>query len=96
MTYEKALKDFERVQHLTYFDSNEHKTIADLCYLCLHELDMHSEQEFWHPMADLKALFKFCQKWGPHSTDGLDYVAESKRQFEAGRKHRKSDCYLEV
>jgi len=45
--YDQALKDFAKVQYLTYFEFSEHTTIADLCYLCLHELDLHAEQEYW-------------------------------------------------
>jgi hypothetical protein len=94
MTYQDALKDFSKVQHLTYFEFSEHTSIADLCYLCLHELDLHAEQEYWHTMSDRRALLKFCQKWGPHSTERLDYVAESQRMFDAGRNHKKSDSYI--
>lgn len=91
--YDKALKDFQKVQSLTYFEHSQHTSIADLCYLCLHELDLHAEGEYWHPAASRKALLNFCQKWGPFANEtGLDYVAESKLQFELGRDKKKSDC----
>lgn len=93
--YEQALKDFEgSVIHLTYFEYREHTTIDDLCYLCLHELDLHAEGEYWHPIKERKALLKFCQKWGPHAeAEGkIDYVAESQRQFDLGKSKKKTDC----
>lgn len=96
MSYQDALKDFQKVQHLTYFEVSEHTSIADLCYLCLHELDLHAEQEYWHTITDRKALLKFCQKWGSHSTDGINYVSESQRMFDAGKNYKKSDCYLQA
>ena len=92
--YTEALKDFSKVQHLTYFEFSQHTTIADLCYLCLHELDLHAEQEYWHTMADRKSMLKFCQKWGQYSVEKLDYVIESQKIFDAGRNFKKSDCYL--
>jgi hypothetical protein len=94
MTYDQALKDFAKVQHLTYFEFSEHTKIADLCYLCLHELDLHAEQEYWHKMSDLKALLKFCQKWGPYADEKLDYVSESQKIFDQGRNHKKSDAFI--
>ena len=92
--YEQALKDFSAVQGLTYFEYSEHTTIDDLCYLCLHELDLHAEGEYWHPIKERKALLKFCQKWGPHAeAEGkIDYVSESQRQFDAGKSKKKADC----
>lgn len=90
--YQKALEDFSAVAHLTYFEYGQHTTIADLCYLCLHELDLHAEGEYWHPVKVRQALLRFCKKWGPFAQEGLDYVAESKRQFELGKNKRKEDC----
>ena len=91
--YEQALKDFESsVIHLTYFEYREHTTIADLCHLCLHELDLHAEGEYWHPIKERKALLKFCQKWGPHAEGTMDYATESQRQFYLGNGKKKSDC----
>ena len=83
--YEQALKEFGSVMHLTYFEPGEHTKICDLCYLCLHELDLHAEGEHWHPLKERKALLKFCQNWGQHSTgDAIDYVTESQKQFDLG------------
>jgi len=92
MTYENALKDFMKVAHLTYFEFREHTKISDLCYLCLHELDLHAEGEYWHPASVRRMLLRFLQTWGAYAEDGIDYVAESKRQFEAGKGRKKSDC----
>lgn len=82
-----AFKDFERVMGLTYFDARDHRTLADLCYLCLHELSMHAEGNFNHRLADREALLDFCRKWGRMATQeerGIDYVAEACASFEAG------------
>jgi hypothetical protein len=92
MSYENALKDFGPVAHLTYFEYGQHTTIEDLCYLCLHELDLHAEGEYWHPVKTRQALLRFCKKWGPLAQGGIDYVAESKQQFELGKGKRKEDC----
>jgi len=90
--YQNALEDFGRVAHLTYFEPGQHTSIADLCYLCLHELDLHAEGEYWHPVKERKALLAFCKKWGPLANEGIDYVAESKRQFDLGVNKKKADC----
>jgi len=93
--YEQAIKDFQnRVVNLTYFDSEEHTTVGDLCYLCLHELDMHAEGEYWHPLKDRKALLKFCQKWGAYAYDTINYPQESQRQFDLGKNRKKSEAHI--
>jgi hypothetical protein len=92
--YQKALKDFGGVMFLTYFEYSEHTTIDDLCYLCLHELDLHAEGEYWHPIKERRALLKFCQKWGPHADGRINYVTESKREFDIGLPLKKSDAYI--
>ena len=91
--YQDALKDFGSVSHLTYFEPSEHTRISDLCYLCLHELDLHAEGEYWHPIKERRALLKFCQKWGKYADElGLNYVAESQKQFDLGHNAKKSEC----
>ena len=92
--FENALKDFGAVAHLTYFEYSEHTTIADLCYLCLHELDLHAEGEYWHPVKTRQALLRFCKKWGPLAQESMDYVAEAQKIFDAGRNLKKSDCSI--
>lgn len=93
--YQEALKDFGRVMHLTYFEFREHTTITDLCHLCLHELDLHAEGEYWHPIKERRALLKFCQKWGAHvPDDGLNYITESQKQFDIGLPLKKADAYI--
>lgn len=78
---DKALKDFATVEHLTAFD-NHHNTIDDLCFLCLHELDLHAEGEYQHTLKDRKALLKFCKTWGPAAVgSSLDYAAEAQKVF---------------
>lgn len=91
--FENALNDFGAVAHLTYFEYGQHTTIEDLCYLCLHELDLHAEGEYWHPVKTRQALLRFCKKWGPHiSNSGLDYAEEARKQYAIGRGKRKEDC----
>jgi hypothetical protein len=93
--YQEALKNFGSVMHLTYFEFSEHTTITDLCYLCLHELDLHAEGEYWHPIKERRALLKFCQKWGAYATeDRINYVTESQRQFDIGLPLKKVDAYI--
>jgi hypothetical protein len=40
------------------------------------------------------SIAKFCQKWGPHADGGINYVIESKREFDIGRALKKSDAYI--
>lgn len=84
MTFEKALNQLPDV---CGFDSFSHKTIEDLCYLCLHELDLHAEQEYWHPVAVRKKLLAFCKKYG-------HYAEEAQSMFNAGIGLQKSDAYI--
>jgi hypothetical protein len=84
MTFEKALNSLPNV---CGFDSFSHKTIQDLCYLCLHEPDLHAEQEYWHPVAVRKKLLAFCKKYG-------HYEAEAQAMFTAGNGLKKVDAYI--
>lgn len=91
--YEKALQDFDKVRHLTYFEPSEHVSVADLCYLCLHELDLHAEGEYWHPAPVRRDLLNFCKKWGPLADEkGMDYSSEAQRQYDIGKGKKKADC----
>jgi hypothetical protein len=87
MTYEQALKDFSKVAHVTYFEPTEHTEVSDLCFLCLHELDLHAEGEYWHPVAIRKQLLAFCKKYG-------HYVEEAQQQFNLGKNKNKEDAYI--
>lgn len=84
MDFDKALNDLPDV---CGYDSFSHKTIKDLCYLCLHELDLHAEQEYWHTVAVRKKLLAFCKKHG-------HYQAEAQQQFDLGKHLKKSDAYM--
>lgn len=84
MTFEKALSE---LPDAAGFDSFAHKTIQDLCWLCLHELDLHAEQEYWHPVAVRKKLLSFCKKYG-------FYQDEAQQQFDLGKGFKKSDAYI--
>ena len=76
MTFETALNELPEG---TGFDSFAHKTPEDLAWVCLHELDMHSEGECRIPLTLRKKYYAFCLKWGN------DYIKEeSKDAYEQG------------
>jgi hypothetical protein len=84
MTFKKALA---KLPSVTGFDALVHKTIEDLCWICLFELDLHAEHEYWHPLAVRKQLLNFCKKHGY-------YASEAQEQFNIGRNHCKEDAYM--
>jgi hypothetical protein len=84
MTFKQALN---QLPDGTGFDSFSHTTIEDLCWLCLHELDLHAEQEFWHPVALRRKYLAFCQKHG-------HYADEAQQQFKLGAGLKKADAYI--
>lgn len=86
-SFDAALKDFSKVEHVTYFEPGEHTEISDLCFLCLHELDLHAEGEYWHPIVLRKKLLAFCKKWNY-------YANEAQQQFDLGKSARKCDAYI--
>ena len=84
MTFDKALNELPDV---CGFDSFNHTSIEDLCWLCLHELDLHAEQEYWHTVAVRKKLLAFCKKYGYYAT-------EANAVFILGQGLKKSDAYI--
>ena len=76
MSFEKALKDLPAN---TGYDFFTHKTPEDLCWVCLHELDLHAEGEYKISLKLRKQYLKFIQKYGTPW-----YLAESKRIFDVG------------
>jgi hypothetical protein len=84
MIFEKALSQLPDV---CGYDSFSHKTIQDLCWLCLHELDLHAEQDYWHPVAVRKKLLAFCKKHG-------HYAEEAQTQFTNGNGLKKADANM--
>lgn len=83
MTFDQALN---ALPEGTGFDPMAHKTVADLCYLCLHELDLVAEREFWHPLAMRRKYLKFCEKQG-------HYVDEARAMYNASLNVSREDCY---
>ena len=81
--FESALK---KLPAGTGFDSFAHKTVNDLCWICLHELDMHAEAENFVPVALRRKYVKFCSNYG-------FYADEAEKQFRIGMNVRKSDIY---
>jgi hypothetical protein len=84
LSFEKAL---DALPDVCGFDSFSHKTVEDLCYLCLHELDLHAEREYWHPVAVRKKLLAFCKKFGYYET-------QAQEMFTAGNGFKKADAYM--
>ena len=41
-----------------------HNTVKDLCWLCLHEIDLHQEGEYRHSIKRLKEYRAFINKFG--------------------------------
>ena len=80
-TFEQALKQLPAG---TYYDSFCHKTIQDLCYICLHELDLHAEGEYYQPLAMRKKYLKFIEKFGFH-------VEDARHVFNIGLGKTKAD-----
>jgi hypothetical protein len=54
-----------------------HKTIKDLCWLCLHELDLHAEREYFCPVKTRTKLLNFCIRFGYYSR-------EAQHMFDSG------------
>jgi hypothetical protein len=84
MTFEKAL---DKLPNVCGFDPFSHTTLEDLCWLCLHELDLHAEREYWHPVVVRRKLLAFCKKYG-------HYGAEAQAVFIAGQGLKKADAWL--
>lgn len=84
--YEEALKE---LPDGTSLDASVHTTVEDLCYVCLHELDLVAEGEYWHPMALRRKYLKFCQKYGTDLPMGKStYADEALQMFNAGQANR--------
>jgi hypothetical protein len=86
---ELAKKDFDKVSHYTYFDPMVHSTIEDMTFVSLHELDLHAEGEYWHPIKVRRDLLNFITK---HGSD--NHKNEALRQFNNGKDKRKEDSYI--
>jgi hypothetical protein len=83
-TFKKALN---QLPDGTGFDSFVHKTVEDLCWICLHELDLHAEEEYFVPLALRRQYLSFIRK-------NKFYVKEAEAMFIAGRQVQESDCYI--
>ena len=83
-TFEQALKQLPAG---TYYDEFCHKTIQDLCFICLHELDLHAEGEYYHPLAMRKKYLKFILKFGY-------YTDEAKKVYAIGLGKTKADFFF--
>ena len=84
MTFQTALN---QLPDGTGFDAFDHKTVEDLCWLCLHELDLHAEAEYFVPLALRKKYLAFNRKWG-------FYYKEAQEMFSAGKSVSKADCCI--
>jgi len=84
-----AKKDFGKVSHHTYFDPMVHSTVDDMCFVCLHELDLHAEGEYWHPIKVRRDLLNFISKHGSNH-----HKSEALRQFTNGNGLKKADANM--
>ena len=82
--FDKALKT---LPDSAGFDAFAHKTVEDLCWICLHELDLVAEMEYWLPLAERKRLLKFIEKHGY-------YVDEARRIYKQSLGVTADDCYI--
>ena len=81
--FEKALKTLPQS---VGFDALAHKTVEDLCWICLHELDLVAEREYWLPLAERKRLLNFIEKHG-------HYVDDGRRVYQQSLGVTRGDCY---
>ena len=86
--FETALK---QLPDGTGFDSFTHKNVEDLCWICLHELDLVAEREYWLPIAQRKKLLKFIETYG--KTCDKDYTEEARKIYAQAQGVKKSECY---
>ena len=86
--FETALK---QLPDGTGFDSFAHKTVEDLCWICLHELDLVAEREYWAPVAKRKKFLKFIEKFGPSCA--TDYTEEARKVYAQAQSVQPSECY---
>lgn len=87
--FDKALK---QLPDSVGFDWFAHKTVEDLCFICLHELDMVAEREHWLPLAERKKLLKFIEKFG--KTCEKDYTNEARQMYQQALSVTKGECYI--
>ena len=73
------------------YDPAAHKTVEDLCWICLHELDLVAEEEYWLPLAERKKLLKFIVRFG--KTCKEDYTDEARKMYTRSLNVSKEDCY---
>ena len=81
MEFEAALKVLPEG---TYYEPTVHITLADLCFVCLHELDLHAEGEYFHPLAMRKKYLRFIEKHG-------HYILEGQAMYRLGLGKTKRD-----
>lgn len=84
MEFQKALS---KLPEGTGFDAYSHKTIEDLCWICLHELDLHAEGEYFVPIALRRKYLAFIRKHG-------FYVKQAEEMFAQGKNVSKADCEM--
>ncbi len=82
MEFDTALK---ALPSGTNFDPYSHTAVADLCFVCLHELDLHAEGEYFHPLAMRKQYLNFILKHGHYTNEALTVyrlgLGKTKRDF---------------
>ena len=91
MNKQNTLSEFDKalakLPESAGFDHTVHHTVEDLCWICLHELDLVAEREYWLPVAERKRLMKFIEQHG-------HYVDEAREVFQIAMKATKDECYI--
>ena len=88
--FEKAIN---KLPNSAGYDPLSHKTVEDLCYICLHELDLVAEKEYWLPLAERKRLLKFIEQFG--KTCETDYTDEARKIYAQSLSVSKDECYID-
>tara|TARA_R110000823_G_scaffold24690_2_gene73319 strand:- start:54 stop:347 length:294 start_codon:yes stop_codon:yes gene_type:complete len=87
--FDKALK---ALPPTAGYDPIAHKTVEDLCWICLHELDLVTEEEYWLPLVERTKLLKFIVRFG--KTCKKDYTDEARKMYAKSVNVSKEDCYI--
>jgi len=77
------------------YDPFAHHTVEDLCYICLHELDLVAEREYWLPVAERRRLLRFITRFGrDYQINGHSYADEARMIFNQAASVQPDDCYV--
>jgi hypothetical protein len=83
--FQQALKALP--QAVTGYNKDVHSTVRDLCYLCLDELGIHADREFYHDSKFRKACLAYCERYG-------FFVEEARETFKKCLTITQEECYI--